>query len=75
MGLSGGIISECIFTPDPKNISISEGDILNIRTEVNNIPNAPTIFTIRTNPNFNTDETKNDYFTYLVTFLIELDPL
>ena len=73
--VSGGIISECIFTPDPKNVSISEGDILNIRTEVNNIPNAPTIFTIRTNPNFNIDETKNDFFTYLVTFLIELDPL
>ena len=53
--LSGGIIRECIFTPDPKNISISEGDILNIRTEVNNIPNAPTIFNVRTNPNFNTD--------------------
>ena len=66
--LSGGIISDCIFTPDPKNISISEGDILNIRTEVNNIPNAPTIFTVRTNPNFNTDETKNDFLPIFSPF-------
>ena len=68
--LSGGIISDCIFTPDPRNISI-----LNIRTEVNNIPNTPAIFTVRTKPNFNTDEIKDDFFTYLFTFLIELDPL
>ena len=69
-----GSINDCMFIPDPRNISISEGDILNIRTEVN-IPNKPTIFVVRRTPSFNTDKTRDDFFTYLFTFLIELDPL
>ena len=68
-------MTDCIFTPDPRNIPISEGDILNIRTEVNNIPNASDSFKMSRHPNFNTDKTKDDFFTYLFTFLIELDPL
>ena len=58
------LLRDCISTPDPKNIPISEGDILNIRTEVNNIPNAPTVFVVRTNRNFNTDKTKDDFYLF-----------
>ena len=51
----------CGFTPDPKNISISEGEILTIRTtdywSISHIDDL--------------DKT----FSYLFTFLIELDPL
>ena len=47
----------CWFKPDPKNvnISISEGDILNIRSE--------------------TSFSSENPLSYLLTFLIELDPL
>ena len=66
--LGEGSINDCIFTPDPRNIPISEGDILNIRTEVNNIPNAPNSFIIRYNTNFNTDETKDDFLPIFLPF-------
>ena len=47
----------CQFDPDPRNenITISESDILNIRSEIN--------------------FKRGDPLTYLITFLIELDPL
>ena len=49
----------CSFNRDPKNILISEGDIITIRTDVSDI------FTDRfTSP-----------ATYFVTILLELDPL
>ena len=67
-----GIKQKCLITPDPKNIPISEGDILNIRTEINNMKNAPSKFIVR-NPhkfNFNTDETK-DYFFNLSFHLFD----
>ena len=51
----------CGFTPNPTNISISDGEILTIRTENNYI--IPHI-----------DNRERKVF-YLFTFLLELDPL
>ena len=51
----------CGFTPDPKNISISEDEII-------------TIITVNTWSIAHSVELRNT-FSYLFTFLIELDPL
>ena len=50
----------CGFTPHPKDIPLSDGEILTIRTENNSI--IPHIDDIRRK------------FSYIFTFLIELDP-
>ena len=52
---------KCGFDHDPKNIPISEGDVINIRTEKDYIE---------------TDHIEIDIpISYLFTFLLELDPL
>ena len=52
---------KCGFDHDPENIQISEGDVLNIRTEKDY--------------NENIFSGINISITYLFIFLIELDPL
>ena len=55
--------AECRFDRDPKNMSISEGDVINIRTEKNYRA-------------VDYDHIKRDMsISYLFTFLLELDPL
>ena len=55
---------------DDKPVSVKTKDIINIRTEFNS---AGIIYSFN-NLNYNIDATKN-YFMYLATVLIELDPL
>ena len=64
--LSGDVIidKKCGFDRDPENIAISEGDVINIRTEKVDNKLFLELFGISI-PDF----------SFLFTFLIELDPL
>ena len=54
--------------------SINEKDIINIRSEFDTFKNDKFIISIQ-NPNYRIEELKDEFYTYLATVLIELDPL
>ena len=59
---------------DEKTISVSSKDILNIRTEINTTP-LSRYRLINEGLNYKIDDASTEFFTYLATILIELDPL
>ena len=59
---------------EKKGIWVESKDILNIKTEFSTIP----LSKYRTKyhvPNYKIDDINTEFFTYLATILIELDPL
>ena len=56
---------------DDKPVKVKTKDIINIRTEFN----ASGLNHFFNNPNYDIDNISENFFTYLVTVLIELDPL
>ena len=54
--------------------SINEKDIINIRSEFDTFKNDNFRISIQ-NPNYRIEELKDEFYTYLATVLIELDPL
>ena len=54
--------------------SINEKDIINIRSEFDTFKNDKFRISIQ-NPNYRIEELKDEFYTYLATVLIELDPL
>ena len=54
--------------------SINEKDIINIRSEFDTFKNDNFRISIQ-NPNYRIEELKDEFYTYLATILIELDPL
>ena len=56
------------------NVNVDQKDILNIRSEFSTIPLSKTRF-IRSNLNYKIDDINTEFYTYLATILIELDPL
>ena len=54
--------------------SINEKDIINIRSEFDTFKNEKFRISIQ-NPNYRIEELKDEFYTYLATVLIELDPL
>ena len=56
------------------NVNVDQKDILNIRSEFSTIPLNKTRFS-RSNLNYRINDINTEFFTYLATILIELDPL
>ena len=56
------------------NVNVDQKDILNIRSEFSTIPLSKTRFS-RSNLNYKIDDINTEFYTYLATILIELDPL
>ena len=54
--------------------SVSAKDIINIRSEFDTFKNDKFIISIQ-NPNYRIEELKDEFYTYLATVLIELEPL
>ena len=54
--------------------SINKKDIINIRSEFDTFKNDKFKISIQ-NPNYRIEELKDEFYTYLATVLIELDPL
>ena len=54
--------------------SINEKDIINIRSEFDTFKNDNFRISIQ-NPNYRIEELKDEFYTYLATVLIELDPI
>ena len=54
--------------------SINKKDIINIRSEFDTFKNDKFRISIQ-NPNYRIEELKDEFYTYLATVLIELDPL
>ena len=54
--------------------SINKKDIINIRSEFDTFENDKFRISIQ-NPNYRIEELKDEFYTYLATVLIELDPL
>ena len=54
--------------------SINEKDIINIRSEFDTFKIDKFRISIQ-NPNYRIEELKDEFYTYLATVLIELDPL
>ena len=50
-------------------------DILNIRSEINTIPKGERVLNYVNKRNYEIDNVEEQFFTYLATILIELDPL
>ena len=54
--------------------SVSAKDIINIRSEFDTFKTNKFIISIQ-NPNYRIEDLKDEFYTYLATVLIELDPL
>ena len=58
-----------------KVIYFEAKDIINIRSEVNSFQETFKYRIFRVNPNYDLSNVDDEFFTYLATVLIELDPL
>ena len=62
-------------TPENTGFNVKKKDIINIRNDFNTNKLSDNRFVMRTHPNYKIDDIETDFFTYLTTILIELDPL